>query len=92
MDHKDVPFIVHEGMMSRMERQMKRLFILLAILIAALVISNAAWLYAWMQYDYSSDTVTVDGTDGVANYIGNDGEIVNGEGGSKTTQAYPQGR
>lgn len=92
MDHKDVPFIVHEGMMSRMERQMKRLFILLAILIAALVISNAAWLYAWVQYDYSCDTVTVDGTDGVANYIGNDGEIVNGESGSKKAQAYPQGR
>jgi hypothetical protein len=42
-----------------------------------------------MQYDYSSDatntttttetsTVTVDGKDGVANYIGNDGDISNG--------------
>jgi hypothetical protein len=36
-----------------------------------------------MQYDYTSDMTTseeinVDGKDGIANYIGNDGDIVNG--------------
>lgn len=80
MENKDVPFIVHEGILSRMERQMRRLFILLIIAILAVILSNALWLYAWMQYDYSgNETVTVDGRSGTANYIGEDGIISNGE-------------
>lgn len=78
---ENVPYIVHELSMARMERQIKRLWIALIICIIMLFASNAAWLYAWCQYDYSSEEiVTVDGKDGVANYIGNDGDIVNGEG------------
>lgn len=52
-----VPYIVHEGVLARMERQLKRLFIAIIVLIAALVLSNGAWLYAWMQYDYSSEHI-----------------------------------
>lgn len=52
-----VPYIVHEGVLARMERQLKRLFIAIIVLIAALVLSNGAWLYAWMQYDYSSEYI-----------------------------------
>jgi hypothetical protein len=47
-----------------------------------LFVSNGLWLYNWFQYDYISDTtetVTVDAGSGTANYIGNDGEITNGE-------------
>lgn len=51
-----VPYIVHEGVLARMERQLKRLFIVVIILIAALILSNGAWLYSWLQYDYSSGT------------------------------------
>ena len=42
-------------------------------------ISNAAWLYAWMQYDYSSTETTVE-SDGnsVANYTGGDGGVIYG--------------
>lgn len=84
MENKDVPFIVHEGIMSRMERNIKRLFILLMVAIACLVVTNAVWIYAWMQYDYSgNETVTVDGRSGTANYIGEDGVITNGEGSSQ---------
>jgi hypothetical protein len=76
-----VPFIVHESAQARNERAVKRLVIALIVAIALTFASNAIWLYAWMQYDYSSEqteSVTVDGKDGVANYIGNDGDIVNG--------------
>lgn len=53
---KDVPYIVHEGILARMERQLKRLFVTAIVLIAALILSNGAWLYAWLQYDYASET------------------------------------
>jgi hypothetical protein len=77
-----VPYIVHESALSRMERTTKRLIIALVILVVLLFTCNAAWLYAWCQYDYSSEetqTITVDGKDGIANYVGNDGDITNGE-------------
>lgn len=83
-----IPFVAHEGSLTRMERIIKRLVVALVITIVLMFASNALWLYAWMQYDYSSDAttttttteenVTVDGKDGIANYIGNDGDITNG--------------
>jgi hypothetical protein len=79
-----IPFIAYESSMTRMERIIKRLVVALIISIFLMFISNALWLYAWMQYDYTSsattteETVTVDGKDGIANYIGNDGDIANG--------------
>ena len=88
---ESVPYIVHESSMARMERQVKRGWIALVVAVCLLFASNAAWLYAWCQYDYSSEeVVTVDGKDGVANYIGNDGDIVNGENhGSETEETNP---
>ena len=68
--------------MARNERNIKRLIIALIVSIAAIFASNAAWLYAWCQYDYSSEetVIEIDSTDGGnANYIGNDGDIYNGE-------------
>lgn len=76
----NVPYIVYEGEMARAERRQKRNFILMIILVAALILSNFGWLYAWMQYDYASSDIVVDAGDrGNANYICHDGEISNGE-------------
>lgn len=76
-----VPFIVHESAQARNERTVKRLVIALIVLALLWFATIGIGVYAWMQYDYSreqTDSVTVDGKDGVANYIGNDGDIVNG--------------
>lgn len=53
-----VPFFVYETEVARNERTTRRLIIALVIAIILLFISNALWLYAWTQYDYSSDAVT----------------------------------
>lgn len=83
-----ISYAAHEGEMTRMHGIIKHMIVMIIICIILLFASNALWLYAWMQYDYSSDAntttttteenVTVDGKDGVANYIGNDGDISNG--------------
>ena len=52
---ESVPYIVHEASMARMERQAKRLWIAVLLLIALLVGTNAAWLYYDSQF---SDIVT----------------------------------
>lgn len=81
----DVPYIVHESAMARNERTLKRMIVALAIAVVLLFATNAAWLYVWNQYDYESEVVTVDSEDGGnANYIGNNGDINNGESDSET--------
>ena len=77
-----VPYVVHEATVARQERQIKRMWIALIVAVALIFASNAIWLYAWMQYDYTGtyEEIIVDAEyNGNANYIGQDGNIYNGE-------------
>ena len=82
-----VPYVVHESSMTRVERQTKRLIAIIILLIVLLVGSNIGWLVYESQFEMvetSSEEVVVDaGSNGVANYIGNDGDIYNGENNSE---------
>lgn len=82
-DIATVPYIVYEAEQARAERRDRRHIIALLIAIAVIFVGNLAWLYAWSQYDYSSEetTVSVDGGgDGNANYIGNNTNYVGNDG------------
>ena len=79
---KSIPYFVHEGMMARQERTIKRLWILCIIIFLAFVASNAAWIWYENQF---MDVVTtneitqdVNSEDG-GNAIINDGVHINGE-------------
>ena len=74
---KDVPYIVREGAVARLDRVIKRLYKLIVLLIILLVASNAAWLY----YESSFEEIRIeqDNESGYNNFIGNDGDIYNGE-------------
>lgn len=76
-----------ESMSEKLLRVVKWLLIAFAIFA---VLNNAVWLYVWQMYDYSGDyseTVTVDGKEGVAGYVDGGGRmIVNGEGYSDETE------
>jgi type IV secretory pathway component VirB8 len=74
---KDVPYLVHEDAMVRMERQIKRLWIALIVAIASLLIAILAFLWYLNLYDFESYEVSATGN-GNANYIGQDGDIYNG--------------
>jgi hypothetical protein len=79
---KDVPYIVYESEAARHERTVKRLLMALLITILLMVGTNLAWLYVWNQYDFSSETYTIEGQDSDnANYLesGMEGVINNGE-------------
>ena len=77
MENKTVPYLVYESAQARAERRDKRFIIALIIVTAMLFVSNLIWVYEWTQYDYTSEdsSVTVDAQDGVANYIGERGNI-----------------
>jgi hypothetical protein len=55
---KSVSYLSFESEMARNERHVKRLIIALVISIILIFASNALWLYAWLQYDYSSSEST----------------------------------
>lgn len=46
-----VPYIVHESAMARMERTIKRMWIVLILVICLLVATNGAWLWWESQWE-----------------------------------------
>lgn len=73
---KTIPFYAHEGIVARMERSNRRLWILCIILIVLLAVTNGAWIWNESQF-VDEITVTQDNEDGINNYVGNDGNITN---------------
>lgn len=74
-----VPYIVHESAMARQERTIKRLWILLILVISLLVATNGAWIWYESQWEVVETEITQENNGGYNNYIGNDGDIYNGE-------------
>lgn len=55
----DVPYLVHEDDMARLERTVKRLWILIIILIVSLIGTNGAWLYYESQWEVVENSTEV---------------------------------
>ena len=72
-----VPYIVHEGMMARAERTAKRLWITILLLIVLLVGTNGLWI--WYESQFEDIAISQENEDGYNNFVGNDGDIFNGE-------------
>lgn len=78
MDEKNklsIPYIVHEGDMARLERTIRRLWILCILLVLMLVGSNAAWIWYESQWEVVETTTQevdqdMDTGNGDANVIG----------------------
>lgn len=79
---RDVPFYVYDLESAKQERTVKRLVSVIILLIVMLVACNMAWLWVFNQYDFTSETYTIEGQDSAnANYLesGTEGVINNGE-------------
>ena len=74
---KDVPYIVHEAELARAERTIKRLWITILLLIALLVGTNGAWI--WYESQFEDIAISQENEDDYNNFVGNDGDIFNGE-------------
>lgn len=55
----NVPYVVHEGVMSRLERVIKRLWITLIVTIVLLVATNALWIAYESKYECFETTQEV---------------------------------
>lgn len=73
---KDVPYIVHESEMARLERIIKRQFVLIVVALCFLVGTNVCWI--WYEDQFIDEvTVTQENGDGYNNYVDGDGTITN---------------
>lgn len=71
-----VSYLVHESIMVRQERTIRRLWILCILLIACLIGTNFAWIV--YENSFSDTTITQDNANGINNFVGHDGDITNG--------------
>lgn len=69
-----VPYVVHESNMARMERQTKRLWITILVLIFLLVGTNCAWLWYESQFEIVETTQEViqEADNGENHFVGGD--------------------
>lgn len=74
MTPETIPYIVHEGMMARQERTIRRLWILCIVIFLAFVGSNAALIYYESQFTEEVVTQDVDTGNGAA-YVAGIGDI-----------------
>ena len=77
-----VPYAVLEDFKETAKANSLKWFIVCLVLIVLLVGSNIGWLVYESQFEdvETTEEIIVDAEDdGIANYIGNDGDIINGE-------------
>ena len=68
---------MHEAELARAERTAKRLWITILLLIVLLVGTNGLWI--WYQNQFDDIAISQENEDGYNNFVGNDGDIFNGE-------------
>lgn len=80
MDNKTIPYIAYELEQAKHERTVKRLITALIVAVILVFATNIVWIVMMSGYDVASEAseVTLDGSEGIANYIGRDGGINNG--------------
>ena len=81
-----VPYAVFEDFKETAKANSLKWLIFSMVLLVLFVGSNCLWIYRENQYEdvVTTKEVIVDSEDdGIANYIGNDGDITNGENSSK---------
>ena len=78
-----MPIAEHEKNQNRLMEIIKWLIAVILVLIVLLVGSNVGWLIYNSQFEVVEEStqtsITQDNDGGYNNYIGNDGDIINGE-------------
>ena len=76
----DVPYIAYEAALTKAEFSFKRLWAAIILLIVLLFGSNAGWIWYCNQWETVESWEITQENDGANNnFIGNDGDIFNGE-------------
>lgn len=83
MDDKYIPLAALESAMLHLQETNKRLARLTVLALVAMLVMFGAVIYFFTAFEVTTEDVVVDSDQGNANYIGNDGSIVNESGQSE---------
>lgn len=86
-----IPIYVYDDMAARNthRERIHWIFHIIQLVVMGCIIAGFIWYLN--QYEYvSNESVTVDGSNGIANYVGKDGDIYNGEDSYKTLPVSTQ--
>lgn len=84
MDEKQISIIALESAMMHLQQANKRLTTITIVALTVMAMMFGAFIYFFTSFEVTTEDVVVDsGNNGNANYIGNDGDIVNGNGTSE---------
>ena len=75
----DVPYIVYESAVARLERMTKRMWILCLVMFISFVASNAFWIWYDKQYEDVVTTITQEAENDCGNITMNGTGNINGE-------------
>lgn len=84
-DAPSIPYIVYEAEKARDERNFRRMWVVILVLIGLLFGTNGAWL--WYESNLQDIEISQENESGYNNFIGNDGDIFNGETDDKIPRA-----
>lgn len=76
-EKESISYYAHEGMMARMERANRRLWIVILVLILALIASNGAWIWYESQWEPYEESITQEVTQETGN--GGDNHFIGGD-------------
>ena len=72
----EIPFIVYESAIDRLERMLKRMWVLCIIIFIAFVASNGIWIWYEGAHQYVTETTHIEAEqDGDGVNIINDGDL-----------------
>lgn len=79
MDSKaQIPYIAYEATVDRLDKQLKRMFVIILVLVLLLVGTNAGWL--WYESQFVDEVYTVEAyTDDGGDAFANAGDFVYGQ-------------
>ena len=68
---KNYTFNAFESAITRYEKIIHRLIVVVVLSLIMLFVSNAVWIYAWKQLDFADNTV-INNTEGTTSFVGGD--------------------
>lgn len=68
---KNYTFNAFESAITRYEKIIHRLIVVVVLSLVMLFISNAVWIYAWKQLDFADSTI-INNTEGTTSFVGGD--------------------
>ena len=91
MEHNEtISYFTYESTMARMERGNKRLYVIIIILIAALILSNAGWILYESQFETVETSTQIEAEqDGGINIVGGGDISYGAESQSNNTDTHP---